>query len=134
LVAGHLSQITVFGGPLRCVYGLRVRVNIWPREETVERFVEHSGSVQHLDSGQVGVFVCSGVPEPLDREEQIRNQWTVRVGIPPLLDAVVSATELSVWRVAEMPSAVRKRSTVARNAVAARPGSAKSTRHARSTL
>ncbi len=36
-------------------------------------------------------------------------------------------------RVAEIPSEVKNRSTVARSAVAARPGSAKSTREARST-
>jgi hypothetical protein len=41
------------GGPLGCVDGLRVCVDIWPREETVERFVKHPGTVQHLDSGQV---------------------------------------------------------------------------------
>lgn len=50
------------GEPLVRVDGLRVSVDIRPREETVERFVEHPGAIQHLDDSQIRVFMGSSVP------------------------------------------------------------------------
>jgi len=41
------------------------------------------------------VFVCSGVPEPFDCEEEVGDQRTFGVGVSPLVDAVVGGAELS---------------------------------------
>ena len=47
------------------------RVDIWPNEKAVERFVEHSCAVEHFHRGQVRVFVSSGVPSHLTAKKRL---------------------------------------------------------------
>lgn len=75
----------------------------------------------------------SGQPSRSGSEEVHRRRFT-RAAVAVLVESTACAfRNCPDGRVAEIPSEVKNRSTVARSAVAARPGSAKSTREARST-